>query len=206
MARRSKSGRSGWSELQRAAGTIAAREFLISITILIPVRPGCSLEADTTTQTESVIMEVDFSGTVLKTWNPGEHYQRSHDGRRRRSQSVCLSSAQPYWFHNNAAYYNRADNSLIVSSRENFVIGLDYDTRAIKWILGDQTEEAGPVPVFEAICTHPRPRRPAADWTPCCFDYSRLGPSAYDNGFPSLGLQPPGAHVTLRALVSITWI
>jgi hypothetical protein len=44
------------------------------------------------------------------------------------------------WFHSNAAYYNRADDSLIVSSRENFVICIDYNTSAIKWILGDPTK------------------------------------------------------------------
>ena len=36
------------------------------------------------------------------------------------------------WFHNNATTYNKADNTLIVSSRENFVIAVDYDTPA-RW-------------------------------------------------------------------------
>ena len=41
------------------------------------------------------------------------------------------------WFHSNAVTYNRADDSLIVSSREDFLICIDYTTSAIKWILGD---------------------------------------------------------------------
>ena len=41
------------------------------------------------------------------------------------------------WFHSNAVTYNRADDSLIVSSREDFLICIDYATGAIKWILGD---------------------------------------------------------------------
>jgi hypothetical protein len=45
------------------------------------------------------------------------------------------------WFHNNAVTYNRADDSLILSSRENFVIAIDYETGAIKWILGDPTKK-----------------------------------------------------------------
>ncbi len=45
------------------------------------------------------------------------------------------------WFHNNGVTYNRADDSLIVSSRENFLICLDYETSAIKWILGDPTKK-----------------------------------------------------------------
>src|SRR2546423_5606830 len=44
------------------------------------------------------------------------------------------------WFHNNAVTYNRADDSIAISSRENFVICLDYETSAIKWILGDTTK------------------------------------------------------------------
>ena len=30
---------------------------------------------------------------------------------------------------------------LIISSRENFVICLDYETGAIRWILGDETKK-----------------------------------------------------------------
>src|SRR6202043_2924547 len=45
------------------------------------------------------------------------------------------------WFHNNSTTYRKSDNSLIVSSRENFVICLDYDTSAIRWILGDPTKK-----------------------------------------------------------------
>ena len=44
------------------------------------------------------------------------------------------------WFHLNSAIYDPSDDSIIVSSRENFVIKLDYSTGAIKWILGDPTK------------------------------------------------------------------
>lgn len=44
------------------------------------------------------------------------------------------------WFHDNSAIYDPRDDSVIVSSRENFVIKLDYGTGAIKWILGDPTK------------------------------------------------------------------
>jgi arylsulfate sulfotransferase len=44
------------------------------------------------------------------------------------------------WFHMNSAIYYEKDNSLIVSSRENFVIAIDYDTSKIKWLLGDETK------------------------------------------------------------------
>jgi hypothetical protein len=44
------------------------------------------------------------------------------------------------WFHSNSAIYDRSDDSIIVSSRENFVMKLDYETGAIAWILGDPTK------------------------------------------------------------------
>jgi arylsulfate sulfotransferase len=44
------------------------------------------------------------------------------------------------WFHNNSAIYDPSDDTVIVSSRENFVIKLDYKTGAVIWILGDPTK------------------------------------------------------------------
>ena len=44
------------------------------------------------------------------------------------------------WFHSNSAIYDLRDDSVIVSSRENFVIKLDYKTGQIIWILGDPTK------------------------------------------------------------------
>ena len=41
------------------------------------------------------------------------------------------------WFHMNAAIYCAADDSLIVSSRENFVVKVDYATGDLRWILGN---------------------------------------------------------------------
>ena len=44
------------------------------------------------------------------------------------------------WFHVNASTYDPSDNSLIVSSRENFLIKVNYSTHKIIWILGDPTK------------------------------------------------------------------
>jgi hypothetical protein len=41
------------------------------------------------------------------------------------------------WFHVNASVYDPSDNSVIVSSRENFLIKIDYQTKDVVWILGD---------------------------------------------------------------------
>lgn len=44
------------------------------------------------------------------------------------------------WFHMNAMIYDPRDDSVIASSRENFVIKVDYRTGAIVWIFGDPTK------------------------------------------------------------------
>ncbi len=44
------------------------------------------------------------------------------------------------WFHVNASTYDPSDDTVIVSSRENFLIKVNYTTHDIVWILGDPTK------------------------------------------------------------------
>ena len=100
-------------------------------------KTGLLMEPDTTSHFESTIMEVDsHDGHVLKTFNMANIISAAMvAGGDDPSQFVFPTPTD--WFHNNGATYNRADDSLIISSRENFVICVDYNTTAIKWILGD---------------------------------------------------------------------
>ena len=104
-----------------------------------PGKDGFLVEVNTTAQTESVIMEVDTAGDVLRTWKLADIISAAMTaGGDDPGQFVYAAPTD--WFHNNAAAYRKSDDSLIVSSRENFVIALDYETGAIKWILGDPTK------------------------------------------------------------------
>ncbi len=99
----------------------------------------CTSTAD---YTYSTIMEIDTAGNVLNNWNLATIISNAMTaGGDDPSQFVPASGALTDWFHNNANTYRPSDDSLIVSSRENFVIALDYSTGAIKWILGDPTKE-----------------------------------------------------------------
>jgi len=101
---------------------------------------GMILDADTTAYFNSVNLEVDAAGTVLKQWNMADIISAAMiAGGDDPSEFVYPSPTD--WFHNNSATYNRADDSVIISSRENFLICLDYETDAIKWILGDPTKK-----------------------------------------------------------------
>lgn len=101
---------------------------------------GLILDVDTATQFESVNIEVDAAGNLLKTWNLAQIISDAMiAGGDDPSQFVYPSPTD--WFHNNSVTYNRADDSLVISSRENFLICIDYETAEIKWILGDRTKK-----------------------------------------------------------------
>jgi arylsulfate sulfotransferase len=102
-------------------------------------KTGLILDVNTTSAMESVNLEVDAGGNVLKTWDMVQIISDAMlAGGDDPSQFVVPSSDD--WFHNNAVTYNRADDSVVFSSRENFLICLDYESNAIKWILGDPTK------------------------------------------------------------------
>ena len=105
-----------------------------------PGKRGILMEVDTTSQIESVIIEVDGLGNPLKTWNLADIISAAMTAGGD-DPTQFVKSAPNDWFHNNAATYRASDDSLIVSSREDFVIALDYETGAIKWILGDPTKQ-----------------------------------------------------------------
>jgi arylsulfate sulfotransferase len=158
-------------------------------------KTGILLEADTTDLYESVIMEVDLSGTVLKTWNMADIISAAMvAGGDDPSQFVYPSPTD--WFHNNAVTYKRADDSLIVSSRENFVISIDYETGAIKWILGDQTKKWFEFPSLAAFAIDMTPGSlpPIGQHsTSITYDQDLL---LFDDGFFSTFQQPPGVNRT----------
>ncbi len=104
---------------------------------------GLLVEMDTqtpagVTNLESVLAEVSTSGVVLREWDFGailETYMSAHGD----DPSLFVRPGVD-WFHMNGTAYDASDNSLVVSSREDFLIKIDYDTSEIKWIFGDPTK------------------------------------------------------------------
>ena len=160
-----------------------------------PGKTGLLLEADTSDFYESVIMEVDLSGAVLKTWNMADIISAAMTaGGDDPSQFVYPSPTD--WFHNNAVTYDAGDDSLIVSSRENFVIALDYSTGAIKWILGDTTKKWFQFPSLAqyALTTATGSLPPIGQHAlSIAFDQDLL---LFDDGFFSNFQMPPGINRT----------
>src|SRR4029077_15891173 len=162
-----------------------------------PGKTGALLEADTTAYYESVVMEVDFSGKLLKTWNLADIISAAmiaggDDPSQFVFQRIPGGSNQD-WFHNNSVTYNRADDSLVVSSRENFDICIDYETGAIKWILGDPTKKWYQFPSLRQFALRLAPGSlPPIGTHGLSITYDE-GLLLHDNGFPSSFQQPIGA-------------
>jgi arylsulfate sulfotransferase len=154
---------------------------------------GIILDANTTSFYESVNIEVDASGNVLKVWNLANIISAAMTaGGDDPSQFVYPTPND--WFHNNSVAYNRADDSLIVSSRENFLICIDYETGGIKWILGDPTKKWHQFPSLRryALTLAPGSLPPIGQHAPSItFDQNLL---VFDNGQNSTFGEPRGEN------------
>jgi arylsulfate sulfotransferase len=153
---------------------------------------GLLIDPDTTSFFESEFLEVDSSdGTVLRTFNMAAIISAAMiAGGDDPSQFVFPTPND--WFHLNGVTYNRADDSLVVSSRENFLICIDYETTAIKWILGDPTKKWHQFPSLRkfALTVAPGSLPPIGQHSPSItFDQ---GVMVFDNGQNSQFQNPPG--------------
>lgn len=91
-----------------------------------------ALTQDFTTDTvEDMIALLDReTGEVLRTWDYKDFLP----------QDVAGSGSQDAhdWFHNNALWYDKRNNTITISGRhQDAVVNFDYDTSKLNWILGD---------------------------------------------------------------------
>ena len=87
---------------------------------------------------ESKLAEVSAAGAEVREWDLDSilsDYMRSHG-----DDPSAFVRPDVDWFHMNTAIYDPRDDTVIVSSRENFVVKLDYQTGNIVWIFGDPTK------------------------------------------------------------------
>lgn len=105
----------------------------------VPGKVGLLAEVDTlaggTKILESTLAEIDAVGQVLKQWDMAAIFRTAMSAGGDDPSGFVRDGAD--WFHMNSAIYSPADDSLIVSSRENFVVKLDYQSGRIRWLLGD---------------------------------------------------------------------
>jgi hypothetical protein len=87
---------------------------------------------------EAILAEVTTSGAVIREWDFAKIIGDFMASRGDDPAEFVRPGID--WFHMNAATYDARDDSIIASSRENFVIKIDYRTSEIIWILGDPTK------------------------------------------------------------------
>ena len=87
---------------------------------------------------ESTLAEIDDSGTVIAEWRMADILSNYMLAAGDDPSSIVRPGID--WFHMNSAIYDPRDDSLVVSSRENFVMKIDYASGALKWIFGDPTK------------------------------------------------------------------
>jgi hypothetical protein len=100
-------------------------------------RDGLLLDLNHNSDVESNILEVNAAGAVLRNWDLGAIFDAAITAGGDNPAGFVKHDGSD-WFHNNAATYWPQRNELVVSSRENFVVGIGYDDHKIKWILGDR--------------------------------------------------------------------
>ena len=113
-----------------------------------PGKVGLLAEFDVQGEVDATVAEISPTGSVLAGWKIGEllsaYMSAAGD-----DPSLFVRPGVD-WFHLNAVTYDPRDDSLIVSSRENFVIKLDYATGTPIWILGDPTKYWAQFPSLRA--------------------------------------------------------
>ena len=98
---------------------------------------------------ESTIFEVNKSGVILDRWNITQIVRDAMSAAGDIPDALVRDGAD--WFHNNAATYWAATDTLVVSGREDFVIGIGYTDKQIKWILGDLSKAWAAYPSLRAF-------------------------------------------------------
>jgi hypothetical protein len=86
----------------------------------------------------AILAEVSPTGDVIKEWDMAAIFRAAMLAGGDDPSNFVRDGAD--WFHMNSAIYVAADDSLLISSRENFVVKLDYATGNIKWLLGDTSK------------------------------------------------------------------
>jgi arylsulfate sulfotransferase len=141
-------------------------------------------------QIESILAEFTSAGAVIAEWDfgviIGDHMRSMGD------DPTLFVRPGIDWFHMNAATYDARDDSIIASSRENFVIKVDYRTGRLIWIFGDPTKYWYSFPSLRAKSL----KLADGGLYPIGQHGISITPEGqlllFNNGFPSFR-QPPGA-------------
>jgi hypothetical protein len=140
---------------------------------------------------QSTVIEVADDGTLLRTWDFAQilgDYMRAHG-----DDPSGFVRPGDNWLHINSQIYDPSDDTLVISSREQFVLKIGYDSRDIVWILGDPTKYWNTFPSLRAKGLAIGPK---GAYVPIGQHDIKFDPQGdllmFNNGMPTMNL-PPGA-------------
>ena len=155
-------------------------------------KTGILIGVTTQQYDESTVAEIDTAGNILHTWDMARIITAAMvAGGDDPTKFVAAPGSFVDWFHDNSNAYRASDNTVVISSRENFVIALDYETGAIKWIMGDPTKQWHEFPSLRkfALTATPGTHYPIGQHA-ISFYQDKL--TVFDNGYGSADHRPAG--------------
>jgi len=153
-------------------------------------KTGMLIEAQTAADNMSCFIEVNAKGALLNSWNMATIVSEAMIAGGDDPTAFVVRSSD--WFHSNAAAYWKQKNQLVVSSRENFVIAVDYDTQKIKWILGDSSKAWYSYPSLRAFALKMSPGSTPPIGNHAISMTAQNELLLFDNGAPSMFETPIG--------------
>ena len=146
---------------------------------------------------ESTIFEINKSGVILDRWNITQIVRDAMVAGGDDPSAFVRDGDD--WLHINASTYWAAQNTLVVSGREDFVIGIGYNDKQIKWILGDLSKAWATYPSLMAYALTMAPGSIA----PIGHHAVSITPDGnlmlFDNGYQSFNHSPAGDNHTYSA-------
>ncbi len=156
-----------------------------------------NITVDGAVHVESTIFEINKSGAILDRWNITQIVRAAMIAVNDDPANFVRDGDD--WLHINASTYWAATNTLVVSGRENFVIGIGYDDKQIKWILGDRSKAWATYPSLVALALNMAPGSIA----PIGHHAVSITPDGnlmlFDNGWRSYNHSPAGDDHTYSA-------
>lgn len=163
-----------------------------------PGKYGIILDVNTGAWLDCIHFEVDGEGRILKKWNLADIISAAMTaGGDDPSGFVHPATGGGFgspsdWAHDNAVTYRKSDDSIIISSRENFVICLDYESGAIKWIFGETTKAWYQYPSLRKYALTAAPGTISPDGQHAVSITHDDDLLLFDNGEPSASHTPAG--------------
>lgn len=100
---------------------------------------------------EASVAELDLSGRLLRLWDLAVIFRQHMAAAGDDANASKFVRNDVDWCHANSVHYWAAQDTIVVSCRESFVVGIGYTDSSIKWILGHASKMWFQFPSLQAV-------------------------------------------------------